>query len=160
MRSKLNGTLQSIYSVIIVLGIYNFIRTVWWKASNWTVANMSHTSNLSLWGKEVGQFGIFFLFLLHKTFNLKLGVSNLQPNCTRVLFAIFSFHCTEVFMINFFEKLSRNTFFLLDRHQIFFIEYLTQNVMLHVKSHVTKHVFWWLLILIGGLSEEKLSLMP
>ena len=30
---------------------------------------------------------------------------------------------------------------------IFFIEYLTQNVMFHVKSHVTKHEFWGLLIL-------------
>ena len=29
----------------------------------------------------------------------------------------------------------------------FFIEYLTQNVIFHVKSHVTKHEFWGLLIL-------------
>ena len=31
--------------------------------------------------------------------------------------------------------------------QFFFIEYLTQNVIFHVKSHVTKHEFWGLLIL-------------
>ena len=29
----------------------------------------------------------------------------------------------------------------------FFIEYLTQNVIFHFRSHVTKHVFWGLLIL-------------
>ena len=29
----------------------------------------------------------------------------------------------------------------------FFIELLTQNVIFHVKSHVTKHAFWGLLIL-------------
>ena len=32
-------------------------------------------------------------------------------------------------------------------HPIFFIEYLTQNVIFHVKSHVIKHEFWELLIL-------------
>ena len=36
---------------------------------------------------------------------------------------------------------------LYDAHPIFFIEYLTQNVIFHVKSHVTKHEFWGLLIL-------------
>ena len=36
---------------------------------------------------------------------------------------------------------------LADRHPIFFIEYLTQNVIFHVKSHVTKHECWELLIL-------------
>ena len=29
----------------------------------------------------------------------------------------------------------------------FFIEYLTKNVIFHLKSHVTKHEFWGLLIL-------------
>ena len=29
----------------------------------------------------------------------------------------------------------------------FFIEYLTQNVIFHVKSHLTKHEFWGLLVL-------------
>ena len=29
----------------------------------------------------------------------------------------------------------------------FFIEYLTQNVIFHVKSHVNKYKFWGLLIL-------------
>ena len=33
-------------------------------------------------------------------------------------------------------------------HPIFlYVEYLTQNVIFHVKSHVTKHEFWGLLIL-------------
>ena len=32
-------------------------------------------------------------------------------------------------------------------HPIFFTEYLTQNVIFHVQSHVTKHEFWGLLIL-------------
>ena len=34
-----------------------------------------------------------------------------------------------------------------DNHPISFIEYLTQHLVFHVKSHVTKHVFWRLLIL-------------
>ena len=29
----------------------------------------------------------------------------------------------------------------------FFIEYLTQNVIFHVKSHITKHALWGLLML-------------
>ena len=32
-------------------------------------------------------------------------------------------------------------------HPIFHIEYFTQNVIFHIKGHVTKHVFWELLIL-------------
>ena len=32
-------------------------------------------------------------------------------------------------------------------HSISFIEYLTQNVIFHVKSYVTEHMFWGLLIL-------------
>ena len=36
---------------------------------------------------------------------------------------------------------------LANSHPIFFIEYLTQNIIFHVKSHITKHEFWGLLIL-------------
>ena len=75
----------------------------------------------------------FFLFLLHKTFNLKLGVSNLQPNCARVLFAIlFSFHCTEVVLKYLYEFLINKslwyTFLGFGKKMCFYIFF--QNVKL------------------------------